>query len=115
MSYVFFVQDNIFIESHKKARLHFKKKIQKRLFSNSSMCYYGSSQIPENMSDIAYSLMLPECWRIHNAFHMSFLLPFVTMYGRICYLRNNSKSTDWILNSCSRTDSTRKKNEGGNY
>ena len=95
--------------------LHFKKKIKKRLFSNIIMRYYGSSQIIENISDVACSLMLPECWRIHNAFHMSFLLQFVTMYGRICYLRNKPKLTDWILNPCSQADfGTRKKNEGEN-
>ncbi|MCO5580662.1 hypothetical protein L7F22_034532 [Adiantum nelumboides] len=60
-----------------KARLK-KKKGKERLFPKLSMRYYGPFQICDIISDVAYRLKLPESWKIHNAFHVSLLRPYVS-------------------------------------
>ncbi|MCO5608505.1 hypothetical protein L7F22_062716 [Adiantum nelumboides] len=59
-----------------KARLR-KRKGKKRLFPKLSIRYYGPFQVSQKISDVAYRLKLPEGWKIHNAFHVSLLRPFV--------------------------------------
>ncbi|MCO5548757.1 hypothetical protein L7F22_002219 [Adiantum nelumboides] len=59
-----------------KARLK-KMKGKERLFPKLSMRYYGPFQICDIISDAAYRLKLPESWKIHNAFHVSLLRPYV--------------------------------------
>ncbi|MCO5607558.1 hypothetical protein L7F22_061755 [Adiantum nelumboides] len=59
-----------------KARLR-KMKGKKRLFPKLGMRYYGPFQVCDKISDVAYRLKLPEGWKIHNAFHVSLLRPFV--------------------------------------
>ncbi|MCO5606927.1 hypothetical protein L7F22_061118 [Adiantum nelumboides] len=59
-----------------KARLR-KMKGKERLFPKLGMRYYGPFQICDKISDVAYRLKLPEGWKIHNAFHVSLLQPFV--------------------------------------
>ena len=59
-----------------KARLR-KMKGKERLFPKLSMRYYGPFQVTEKISDVAYRLKLPENWKIHNAFQLSLLRPFV--------------------------------------
>ncbi|MCO5568835.1 hypothetical protein L7F22_022536 [Adiantum nelumboides] len=54
-----------------------KTKGKERLFSKLSMRYYGPFQVCDKISDVAYRLKLPESWRIHNAFHVSLLRPYV--------------------------------------
>ncbi|MCO5613218.1 hypothetical protein L7F22_067494 [Adiantum nelumboides] len=63
-------------EMYKKARLK-KMKGKERLFPKLSMRYYGPFQVCDKISDVAYRLKLPESWRIHNAFHVSLLRPYV--------------------------------------
>ncbi|MCO5571505.1 hypothetical protein L7F22_025245 [Adiantum nelumboides] len=59
-----------------KARLR-KMKGKERLFPKLGMRYYGPFQVCDKSSDVAYRLKLPEGWKIHNAFHVSVLRPFV--------------------------------------
>ncbi|MCO5566505.1 hypothetical protein L7F22_020182 [Adiantum nelumboides] len=59
-----------------KAKLR-KMKGKERLFPKLGMRYYGPFQVCDKMSDVAYRLKLPEGWKIHNAFHVSLLRPFV--------------------------------------
>ena len=59
-----------------KARLK-KMKGRERLFPKLSMRYYGPFQVLEKMSEVSYRLKLPDSWKIHNAFHVSLLRPFV--------------------------------------
>ncbi|MCO5567294.1 hypothetical protein L7F22_020984 [Adiantum nelumboides] len=59
-----------------KARLK-KMKGKERLFPKLSMHYYGPFQICDIISDVTYRLKLPESWKIHNAFHVSLLRPYV--------------------------------------
>ncbi|MCO5610314.1 hypothetical protein L7F22_064550 [Adiantum nelumboides] len=61
-----------------KARLK-KMKGKERLFPKLSMHYYGSFQVCDKISDVAYRLKLPKNWKIHNAFH-------VKSYGKLAYL-----------------------------
>ncbi|MCO5604565.1 hypothetical protein L7F22_058733 [Adiantum nelumboides] len=50
---------------------------KKRLFPKLDLRYYGPFQVCDKISDVAYRLKLPEGWKIHNAFHVSLLRPFV--------------------------------------
>ncbi|MCO5557801.1 hypothetical protein L7F22_011373 [Adiantum nelumboides] len=50
---------------------------KERLFPKLGMQYYGPFQVCDKISDVAYRLKLPEGWKIHNAFHVSLLRPFV--------------------------------------
>ncbi|MCO5609939.1 hypothetical protein L7F22_064174 [Adiantum nelumboides] len=59
-----------------KSRLK-KMKGKERLFTKLSMRYYGPFQICDIISDVAYRLKLPESGKIHNAFHVSLLRPYV--------------------------------------
>ncbi|MCO5579505.1 hypothetical protein L7F22_033360 [Adiantum nelumboides] len=44
-----------------------KIKGKERLFPKLGMRYYGPFQVCDKISDVAYSLKLPEGWKIHNA------------------------------------------------
>ncbi|MCO5560863.1 hypothetical protein L7F22_014483 [Adiantum nelumboides] len=59
-----------------KARLR-KMKGKERLFPKLGMRYYGPFKVCDKISDVAYRLKLPEGRKIHNAFHVSLLRPFV--------------------------------------
>ncbi|MCO5607072.1 hypothetical protein L7F22_061264 [Adiantum nelumboides] len=59
-----------------KARLR-KMEGKERLFPKLGMRYYGPFQVCDKISDVAYRLKFPEGWKIHNAFHVSLLRPFV--------------------------------------
>ncbi|MCO5548142.1 hypothetical protein L7F22_001600 [Adiantum nelumboides] len=59
-----------------KARLR-KMKGKEHLFPKLGMRYYGAFQVCDKISDVAYRLKLPKGWKIHNAFHVSLLRPFV--------------------------------------
>ncbi|MCO5602456.1 hypothetical protein L7F22_056588 [Adiantum nelumboides] len=59
-----------------KVRLR-KMKGKKRLFTKLGMRYYKPFQVCDKISDVAYRLKLPKGWKIHNAFHVSLLRPFV--------------------------------------
>ncbi|MCO5597750.1 hypothetical protein L7F22_051831 [Adiantum nelumboides] len=59
-----------------KARLK-KMKSKERLFPKLNMRYYGPSQVCDKISDVACRLKLPKNWKIHNAFHVSLLRPYV--------------------------------------
>ncbi|MCO5553376.1 hypothetical protein L7F22_006897 [Adiantum nelumboides] len=59
-----------------KARLK-KMKGKEKLFLKLSMRYYGHFQVCDIISDVAYRLKLPESRKIHNAFHVSLLRPYV--------------------------------------
>ncbi|MCO5586361.1 hypothetical protein L7F22_040301 [Adiantum nelumboides] len=54
-----------------------KMKGKERLFSKLNMRYYGPFHICDRISDVAYKLKLPESWKIHDAFHVSLLKPYV--------------------------------------
>ncbi|MCO5603662.1 hypothetical protein L7F22_057813 [Adiantum nelumboides] len=58
------------------ARLR-KMKGKERLFPKLGMRYYGPFQICDKISNVAYRMKIPEGWKIHNAFHVSLLRPFV--------------------------------------
>ncbi|MCO5570429.1 hypothetical protein L7F22_024151 [Adiantum nelumboides] len=55
-----------------------KMKGKKRLFPKLGMRYYGPFQVYHKLSYVAYRLKLLEGWKIHNAFHVSLLSPFVS-------------------------------------
>ncbi|MCO5576638.1 hypothetical protein L7F22_030453 [Adiantum nelumboides] len=59
-----------------KARLK-KMKGKERLFPKLSMRYYRPFQVCDKINDVAYRLKLLENWKIHNAFHVSLLRPYV--------------------------------------
>ena len=59
-----------------KARLK-KMKGKEKLFPKLSMHYYGPFQVLEKISDVAYRLKSPDKRKIHNAFHVSLLRPYV--------------------------------------
>ncbi|MCO5552910.1 hypothetical protein L7F22_006429 [Adiantum nelumboides] len=50
---------------------------KERLFPKLGMRYYGPFQVCDKIIDMAYRLKLPEGWKVHNAFHVSLLRPFV--------------------------------------
>ena len=54
-----------------------KRKGKESLFTKLSMRYYGPFQVTEKISDVNYRLKLPDSWKIHNAFHVSLLRPYV--------------------------------------
>ncbi|MCO5602158.1 hypothetical protein L7F22_056286 [Adiantum nelumboides] len=62
-----------------KARLK-KMKGKERLFPKLSMRYYahGPFQVCDKISDVKYRLKWPKNWKIHNAFHVSLLRPYVS-------------------------------------
>ncbi|MCO5570931.1 hypothetical protein L7F22_024661 [Adiantum nelumboides] len=53
------------------------KRGKERLFPKLGMRYYGLFEVCSKISDVAYRLKLPKGWKIHNAFHVSLLRPFV--------------------------------------
>ncbi|MCO5573795.1 hypothetical protein L7F22_027569 [Adiantum nelumboides] len=59
-----------------KARLR-KMKGKERLFPKLGVRYYGPFQVCDKINDVAYTLKVPEGGKIHNAFHVSLLRPFV--------------------------------------
>ncbi|MCO5575982.1 hypothetical protein L7F22_029789 [Adiantum nelumboides] len=59
-----------------RARLR-KMKGKECLFPKLGMRYYGPFQVCDKINDVAYRLKLPEGWKIHNAFDVSLLRPFV--------------------------------------
>ncbi|MCO5592409.1 hypothetical protein L7F22_046412 [Adiantum nelumboides] len=59
-----------------KARLR-KMKGKECLFPKLGIHYYGPFHVCDKISDVAYRLKLPKGWKIHNAFHVSLLRPFV--------------------------------------
>ncbi|MCO5595720.1 hypothetical protein L7F22_049766 [Adiantum nelumboides] len=59
-----------------KARLR-KMKGKERLFPKLGVRYYVPFQVCDKISDVAYRLKSPKGWKIHNAFHVSLLRPFV--------------------------------------
>ena len=71
-----FKKDDWVLLRFEKARLR-KMKGKERLFPKLSMRYYGPFQVSDRISDVAYRLKLPDTWKIHNAFHVSLLRPFV--------------------------------------
>ena len=58
-----------------KARL--KKRHEKGKVVELSARYYGPFPITDKVNDLTFRLELPSSWRIHNAFHVSLLRPFV--------------------------------------
>ncbi|MCO5556259.1 hypothetical protein L7F22_009805 [Adiantum nelumboides] len=50
---------------------------KERLFPKLGMRYYGPFQVCDNIRDVAYRLKLPKGWKIHYAFRVSLLRPFV--------------------------------------
>ena len=58
-----------------KARL--KKRQEQGKVVKLSPRYYGPFQIIERVNDLTFRLDLPSTWKIHNAFHVSLLKPFV--------------------------------------
>lgn len=68
--------DDWVVLKFEKARLK-KMKGREHLFTKLSMPYYGPFEIQEKMSEVSYRLKLPASWKIHNAFHVSLLRPFV--------------------------------------
>ncbi|MCO5612511.1 hypothetical protein L7F22_066779 [Adiantum nelumboides] len=54
-----------------------KMKGKERRFPKLGMRYYGPFQVCDKISDVAYWPKLEEGWKIHNAFHVSLLRPFV--------------------------------------
>ncbi|MCO5548519.1 hypothetical protein L7F22_001979 [Adiantum nelumboides] len=59
-----------------KARLR-KQKGKDKFYPELRMRYYGPFQVNEVINDVYYRLSLPASWKIHNAFHVSFLRQFV--------------------------------------
>lgn len=57
-----------------KARLR-KKKGKERLYPKLSHRFYGPFQILESINDVSYRLVLPDTWKINNAFRVSLLRP----------------------------------------
>ncbi|MCO5562818.1 hypothetical protein L7F22_016453 [Adiantum nelumboides] len=60
----------------KKARLR-KMKGKERLFPKLGVHFYGPFQVCDKINDVTYRLKLPKDWKIHNAFQVSLLRPFV--------------------------------------
>ncbi|MCO5605287.1 hypothetical protein L7F22_061890 [Adiantum nelumboides] len=54
-----------------------KMKGKERLFPKLGMRYYGPFQVCDKINDVEYRKKLPEGWKIHHAFHVSLLRPFV--------------------------------------
>ncbi|MCO5574780.1 hypothetical protein L7F22_028572 [Adiantum nelumboides] len=73
--YVFSLGDWVLLR-FEKARLR-KMEGKERLFYKLGMYYYGPFQVCDKIGDVAFRLKLPEGWKIHNAFHVSLLRPFV--------------------------------------
>ncbi|MCO5557523.1 hypothetical protein L7F22_011089 [Adiantum nelumboides] len=62
--------------SFEKAKLR-KMKSKERLFPKLGMRYYGPFQVCDKIRGVAYRLKLPKGWKIHNAFHVNLLRPFI--------------------------------------
>ncbi|KAH7420642.1 hypothetical protein KP509_13G015400 [Ceratopteris richardii] len=71
-----FKEDDRVLLRFEKVKLR-KMKANEHLFPKLSMHYYGPFRVLEKINHVAYRLKLPESSKIHKAFHISLLRPFV--------------------------------------